>query len=232
MLLIASPAYSYVTIPTFSYSGATKGQKINLEIGRGITGYIDHSVWACSNPNIGFISKSDTNAQIEVINEFSGTAVVELLYVEKYVDNKGFTRSVTYYREFKITCRLSNSSNLSYISFPQTELKIGDIIEIAPKLIPSNAYVTYISVENSNPNIATFFLFNNTVRVRAINSGIATAKIQTSSGKSATATVIVKLPQTGSAIQDNNGVSIYERSLRTAVSNIELINSINLHHKH
>ena len=49
------------------------------------TGYVAQATWACSNPAIKFESKDEVGATIKVIKSFSGTATVELYYVQTYI---------------------------------------------------------------------------------------------------------------------------------------------------
>lgn len=222
MLLTNLSVFAYVTVPSSSYT-AKVGEVLYIYVPDATRGYIDHAVWACSSPYINFIKKDDVGAQIQVTKEFTGTAIVELLYVEKYLDNNNQTRAITYYKEFKICCSSEGKVNPTSISFPKTEVKIGDIVEIVPTVKPSNATVTYKSYTTKGNGVASIWVDwnNNILKARGVAPGTATATIETTNGKTATVTVTVPRPQTGSGIIDNNGNVIYDANLTKAITNME-----------
>ena len=156
-------------------------------------GYIDHSVWSCSNSAISFVKKDAVGAEITVIRDFTGAATIELV-------------SVTYYKEFKINCSTAGVVNPTSISFPNTEIKIGDVVEITPKVTPSNAMVTYKSYTPDRSGAAGIWVDfkSNTVKARGLVPGKSTCTIETTNGKTAIVAVTVLKPQIGTGTTDNN----------------------------
>lgn len=125
------------------------GQTYNIEVGKTLQlnvpsvplGYVDKAIWACSNPCITFINKSETSATIKVIEAFNGYATIELVYVEKYVDNKGFTRANTYSQNFYVSSIGDSDNNTtqnatSILIQPELTVKIGEQVKIPYQLLP------------------------------------------------------------------------------------------------
>lgn len=125
------------------------GQTYNIEIGETLQlnvpsvplGYVDKAIWACSNSAITFINKSEISAMIKATKNFDGYAIVELVYVEKYLNNKGHTRANTYYKKFYVSC-IGNSENNSIQSAtsiliqPELTVEIGEQVKIPYQLLP------------------------------------------------------------------------------------------------
>ena len=128
LLLSCQTASAYITLPSSSYTMKVGETKI-LSAPSASKGYIDYSVWSCSNSAISFVKKDAVGAEITVIRDFTGTATIELVSVEKYVDSYGRTQAITYYKEFKINCSMAGVVNPTSISFPNTEIKVGDVVE-------------------------------------------------------------------------------------------------------
>lgn len=125
------------------------GQTYNIEVGETLQlnvppvplGYVDKAIWACSNPAITFINKSEISAMIKATKNFDGYAIVELVYVEKYVDNKGFTRANTYSKNFYVSCigdsgNDSNQNATSILIQPELTVEIGEQVKIPYQLLP------------------------------------------------------------------------------------------------
>lgn len=222
MLLISLPAFSYITVSSSSHSAKT-GETIYLSVPNAQIGYVDHTTWACSSPYINFLNKDNIGAQIQITNTFEGTAIVELIFVEKYLDHNNRTRAITYYKEFKITCSSEKNINLTSISFAKIEVKIGDIVTAEPIVKPSNATVNFTSItlDYQVANVASIFLFNNQVKVRAIAPGTASATVKTSNGKTAKIQVMVPRPVINSGITDSSGKTIHDSNLFKATKNME-----------
>ena len=53
---------------------------------------VDYAIWGCDNEKVRFIEKDNSGAIVEVISYFEKDATIELYYVVRYVDNKGWTR--------------------------------------------------------------------------------------------------------------------------------------------
>lgn len=109
-------------------------------------GYVSHTVWACPSPHIQFESQDDVGATIRVVSAFSGTATVELVYVQTYWGSySGHEEHVTHYKEYHIVCNGSGGAVVpTAVSLPQTlDLTIGSIYQLVPLLTPSNATTTF-----------------------------------------------------------------------------------------
>ena len=205
LFLSCQTASAYITLPSSSYTMKV-GETKFLSAPSASKGYIDHSVWSCSNSAISFVKKDAVGAEITVIRDFTGTATIELVSVEKYVDSYGRTQAITYYKEFKINCSTAGVVNPTSISFPNTEIKIGDIVEITPKVTPSNAMVTYKSYTPDRSGAAGIWVDfkSNTVKARGLVPGKSTCTIETTNGKTAIVAVTVLKPQIGTGTTDNN----------------------------
>lgn len=205
LFLSCQTASAYITLPSSSYTMKV-GETKFLSAPSASKGYIDHSVWSCSNSAISFVKKDAVGAEISVIRDFTGTATIELVSVEKYVDSYGRTQAITYYKEFKINCSTAGVVNPTSISFPNTEIKIGDVVEITPKVTPSNATVTYKSYTPDRSGAAGIWVDfkSNTVKARGLVPGKSTCTIETTNGKTAIVAVTVLKPQIGTGTTDNN----------------------------
>lgn len=109
-------------------------------------GYVSHTVWACPSPSIQFESTDDVGATIRVVSAFSGTATVELVYVQTYWGSySGHEEHVTHYKEYYIVCNGSGGTVVpTAVSLPSTlDLTVGSIYQLVPQLTPSNATATF-----------------------------------------------------------------------------------------
>ena len=205
LFLSCQTASAYITLPSSSYTMKV-GETKFLSAPSASKGYIDHSVWSCSNSAISFVKKDAVGAEITVIRDFTGTATIELVSVEKYVDSYGRTQAITYYKEFKINCSTAVVVNPTSISFPNTEIKIVDVVEITPKVTPSNAMVTYKAYTPDRSGAAGIWVDfkSNTVKARGLVPGKSTCTIETTNGKTAIVAVTVLKPQIGTGTTDNN----------------------------
>ena len=93
LFLSCQTASAYITLPSSSYTMKV-GETKFLSAPSASKGYIDHSVWSCSNSAISFVKKDAVGAEITVIRDFTGTATIELVSVEKYVDSYGRTQAL------------------------------------------------------------------------------------------------------------------------------------------
>lgn len=219
------PTYAYVTLAPTSHV-LNVGEQLFLSTPNATHGYIDHAVWACSNANISFVQKDAAGAIIVSNNYFSGTAIVELVCVEKYADEKGFTRAITYYKEYKITCSGTSQggTEATSLSFPTQNLKIGDMVIVEPVVKPSGADVTYYSysLTDGYADVATIFVNGlNQVEVIARAPGTEKAKITTTNGLSATITVNVATPSMPSNIVGPDGKALNDPQLFDCVRKME-----------
>lgn len=120
------------------------GETLRITVPDVSLGYVDKAIWACNNPAISFIEKSELSATIKVISAFAGYATIELVYVEKYVDNKGFTRANTYYTTYNVSCIDGNSGNTQQHAtgisvIPNLSVPIGEERKITYQLIPAGS---------------------------------------------------------------------------------------------
>lgn len=224
LLLFSVSSFAYVTLTPSSYT-VNVGEELYLNVPSATVGYIDKAVWACSNSNIAFVQKDDAGAIVKANAYFSGAAIVELVCVEKYVDEKGYTRAVTYYKEFRITCAGSSSGGgqLTSISFPTQNLKVGDIVYVNPTVQPAGAEVNYASwsMLDGVADVASIFIWDNKVKVIAGSPGTEKAIITTVEGKSAIVTVNVSAPSSPSKIVGTDGNTLDDPNLFDAVKRME-----------
>lgn len=121
------------------------GESVNLYVPEVPLGYVDYVIWGCSSSSISFVNKSTVSATIKIEQAFEGYATVELVYVEKYVDNKGWTRANTYRKEFYIGCigetgtGNSQSKAESILVTPVMDVEIGEKAIIAYQLLPEGS---------------------------------------------------------------------------------------------
>lgn len=121
------------------------GETLTLNVPSVSLGYVNKAIWACSNPSISFVSKSTQSAKVTALTSFEGYATVELLYVEKYVDSKGFTRANTYTKNYYISCKagtsgVGSSTTATSISVePEIKVAIGEKAKIYYQLYPEGS---------------------------------------------------------------------------------------------
>ena len=109
-------------------------------------GYVSHTVWACPCPSIQFESMDDVGATIRVVSAFTGTATVELVYVQTYWGSySGQEEHVTHYKEYYIVCNGSGGPVVpTSVSLPQTlNLTVGSTYQLVPQMTPNNATTTF-----------------------------------------------------------------------------------------
>lgn len=137
----------------FSLVASAYGQTYSVGVGETATlnvpsvslGYVDKAIWACSNSAISFVSKSTSSATIKVMKDFEGYAKVELVYVAKYVDSKGFTRANTYSKDFYVSCKNGSSTGgtasaaTSISTIPEIKVAIGEKAKIHYTLYPQGS---------------------------------------------------------------------------------------------
>ena len=123
-----------------------ENETVSLYVPNVSPGYVDKAIWACSNSAIAFVDKSTTSATIKAVKPFDEYATVELLYVQKYVDAKGFTRAITYTKNFYVRYKHSGNGSGSVSSKPteivvEPELKvaIGEKLKIPYSFLPEGS---------------------------------------------------------------------------------------------
>lgn len=72
-------------------------------------GVVDHTVWTCNRENVEFIEKNNSYAKVKFTSYSDKEALVTLVYVAKYYDYKGFTRSYTGIKYYTIQCKGSTA---------------------------------------------------------------------------------------------------------------------------
>lgn len=142
ILLIAFLATEKVYSQSYSIE---VGETLTLNVPTVSLGYVDKAIWACSNSAISFASKSTLSAKITALKTFEGYATVELVYVEKYVDHKGFTRANTYTKNYHIYCK-TNGENSSSVATsisvePEIKVAIGERANIYYHLYPKGSTI-------------------------------------------------------------------------------------------
>lgn len=124
-------------------------------------GYVDKAIWACESQNITFIKKDEAGAIIKINSYFDDAVTIELLYVVKYLTNKGQTRQYTGIRYFNIQCKGSAPS----IVPSGLNLKIGEEYQLTVSNVPSQSNIEW---QSYSPPIASV---SNTGLVKAKKKG-------------------------------------------------------------
>lgn len=128
MLGFQHQIHAYITVSPTSYTLAV-GVDQYLRVPDAYDGYIDQVVWSCSKSEISFKKEDNSGAIIQITRSFSGTAIIELLATEKYLDSYGRTRARTYYKQYIISCIGGGGSSTegSDIILPELiSLKLGE----------------------------------------------------------------------------------------------------------
>lgn len=137
----------------FSFSERAYSQSYSIGVGESLIlnvpsvsmGYVGKAIWACSNSAIKFVNKSTQSATITALESFDGYATVELVYVEIYVDRKGFTRANTYSKNYYIRCKTGASEGggsaaaVSLSVEPEIKVAIGEKAKIHYNLYPEGS---------------------------------------------------------------------------------------------
>ncbi len=179
------------------------GEEQYLKVPNVSLGYVDKAIWTCSTPGVVFVSKSEAGATVKIRQYFEGTATVELLYVERYTDSKGFTRANTYTKNYYLTC-IYNGSDASRTAKsifiePEKIVKIGEKVRIDYKLLPegSTAKVSAYSSPGTFFNSITNFNDNQYIEGWARSTGIDNVTVSFTVGDetiSATCKILVEDP--------------------------------------
>ena len=113
------------------------GQEQTLMVPDVSLGVVDHTVWTCDNANVVFLEKDNSGAKVKVTSYFEKAAIVSLVYVSKYYDRKGFTRSYTGTKYYSIQC----SGTAPTIVPAGVTLKVGETyqLHISPSSYESQA---------------------------------------------------------------------------------------------
>lgn len=121
-------------------------------------GYVDHAVWACESPCITFVGKEASGAIIKINSYFEKAVTVELLFVVKYVDNKGFTRQYTSIKYYNIQCKGTAPTIVPSV----ITMKVGETYQLTVSSVSSQSSIQW---ESWDPTVA-----------RVNESGLVTAR--------------------------------------------------------
>ena len=121
-----------------------ENETVSLNVPNVSPGYVDKAIWACSNSAIAFVEKSTTSATIKAIKPFEDYATIELVYVQKYIDAKGFTRAITYTKNFYVRYKYNGSSGTQtmptkLIIEPEMRVAIGEKVKIPYSFSPNGS---------------------------------------------------------------------------------------------
>ncbi len=144
--------YGYITVASTKYSLEVGIDKY-LSVPNAYYGCIEHAVWSCSCPEIVFREKSESGAIVQISNAFVGTAMVEVIATEKYLDRNGKTRALTYYKQYFIECAGGEVDIKSEIILPTIiNLEIGETkqFKILSENCYNNAFTLYWKSQDTN----------------------------------------------------------------------------------
>lgn len=162
-------------------------------------GYVSKAVWACSNSSIQFVEKSEIGATVKVVSSFSGTATVELVYVQTYIGTySGRTEAVTHTKNFYIQCSGGSSGGVvpTSVSLPDgLTVEVGKSVQIVPSLVPSNASTKF---SWSTESITGRAGINGSGLVTGYESG--TVRVNVSTENNLSASCVVRVFEPGEAI--------------------------------
>lgn len=201
MLGFQDKIYAYITVASSSYS-LDVGVDKYLSVPNAYDGYIDHAVWACSNSAISFKEKDAAGAIIQITRAFSGTAIVELLATEKYLDSYGHTRARTYYKQYLITCiggGGGSSSGDSEIILPENiSLNLGETKQF--NILSGNCYngaFTLTWKKWSPERFAMYSVNYNTglIEISGAMSGEGILNVKTANGDERDCKIVVVTPE-------------------------------------
>lgn len=215
-----SNTYAYITVPSTSLS-LEVGIDEYLPTPDAYYGYIDNAIWACSSPYIVFREKDAAGAIIYISNSFTGTALIEVVATERYLDSYGRYRGLTYYKQYHIKC-IGGSSTFeeNEIILPSTiNLNIGETKHY--KILSGNHYNGAFNVQWKYPRKHTSIELNyNTseIFISGLTAGEDILTITTANGEEKDCSIIVSF----------SGIdSPYRRTEKNAVLDIKsLISSV------
>ncbi len=213
-------SYAYIDVPSTSYSLEVGVDKY-LSVPPASEGYIDHAVWACSKSEIVFKEKDAAGAIIQISRAFSGTAIVELVAVEKYLDSFGRTRALTYYKQYVISCIGGGSVEVSDIILPETiNLKIGETKHF--KILSGNCYNGAFSAkwkEYEPANYVSCRVNWNTgdIEISGAMAGKGILTISTTNGKTKDCSIVVSASE---VVTNRRTEKKAVADIKTLVSNI------------
>ena len=201
MLGFQDKIHAYITVTPTSYS-LEVGIDQYLSVPDVLDGYIDHAVWACNKSEILFKEKDAAGAIIQINRPFNGTAIVELIAIEKYLDSFGYTRGRTYYKQFLISCiggGGSSSTGDAKIILPENiTLNLGETKRY--NILSGNSYngaFTLSWKEVSRDNFAIYCVNHNTgaIEISGTMPGEGVLNVRTANGDEQDCKIIVTSPE-------------------------------------
>lgn len=135
-------------------------------------GVVDYTKWDCDVSNVTFVEQSNSGATIKITSYFDNAATVSLLYVVKYYDNKGFTRSYTQIKYFSVQCK----GTAPMIVPSGINMKVGETYQLH---ISPSSYES--QVVWSNYTIATNVNSSGMVTAKRVGEDIVFATLPNSS---------------------------------------------------
>lgn len=214
LLGIKEFTYAYITMPSTSYSLEVGTDKY-LSVPNASYGYIDKAIWTCSSSDIIFKEKDEAGAIIQISRAFTGTAVIEVVATEKYLDNNNQTRALTYYKQYFIRCS-GGSSDMDYnIILPSTiELSIGETKHYT--ILSGNCYNGAFDIKwkSQNPNNFAFFQVNwstGDINISGAIAGEGTLLVKTVDGEEKECKIFVSVGE----------ITTERRTEKTAVADIK-----------
>lgn len=201
MLGFQEKIHAYITVASTSYSLEVGVDKY-LSVPNAYDGYIDHAVWACSNSAISFKEKDAAGAIIQITRAYSGTAIIELLATEKYLDSYGRTRARTYYKQYLITCiggGGGSSTGDSEIILPENiSLNLGETKQF--NILSGNCYNGAFTLNWKKWSPERFAMYSVNYNTGAIEisgamSGEGILNVKTAAGDERDCKIVVTAPE-------------------------------------
>lgn len=188
--------HAYITVASTSYNLAVGVDKY-LNVPNAYDGYIDQTVWACNKAEIYFKEKKASGATIQITRSFSGTAIIELLSTEKYLDSYGRTRARTYYKQYLITCAGGGGTtpDNSEIILPENiSLSVGETKHF--NLLSGNCYNGALSLTWKESYPARFAMYGvnyntNSIDIYGVMPGNGILKVKTVNGNELDCKIVV-----------------------------------------
>lgn len=192
--------HAYITVASTSYSLEVGVDKF-LSVPNAYDGYIDHAVWACSNSAISFKEKDAAGAIIQVTRAYSGTAIIELLATEKYLDSYGRTRGRTYYKQYLITCIGGGGSSVgdSEIILPENiSLNLGETKQF--NILSGNCYNGAFTLTWNEWSPERFAMYSvnyitGAIEISGIMPGEGILNVKTAVGDELDCKIVVSAPE-------------------------------------
>lgn len=215
--------YGYITVPSTTYSLEVGIDKY-LSVPNACYGYIEHAVWSCSNLEIVFKEKSESGAIIQISDAFMGTAMVEVIATEKYLDRNGRTRALTYYKQYFIECAGGGSNVKSEIILPTTiNIEIGETKHF--KILSGDCYSGAFNLEwkSQKPNYFATFEVNyltGDIDISGAMEGEGVLTVKTNSGDERDCKIIVSAGE----------IEVNRRTEKSAIADIKSLISEILPH--